>query len=88
MKTIELSQVAALTPHVQPGSYEPVVLTQNGRTVAAILPSDEQGVESMLLSLSPHFKAILDRSQHRLEAEGGLSAAEVRARLGLPAKTS
>ena len=33
MKTIELSQVAALTPHVQPGNQEPVILIQNGHTV-------------------------------------------------------
>ena len=86
MKTIELSEVAALTPHVQPGNQEPVILIQNGHTVAAILPADEQGVESMLLSLNPQFQAVLERSQKRFESEGGLSAAEVRARLGLPAK--
>lgn len=86
MKTIELSQVAALTPHVQPGNQEPVILIQNGQTVAAILPADEQGVESMLLSLNPKFQAVLERSQKRLESEGGLSPADVRARLGLPAK--
>jgi antitoxin (DNA-binding transcriptional repressor) of toxin-antitoxin stability system len=88
MKTIDLSEVTALAPHVQAGSQEPIVLTENGRTVAAILPSDEQGVESMLLSLSPQFKVILDRSQQRLDAEGGLSAADVRARLGIRAKQS
>ena len=88
MKTIELSQVAALTPHVQPGNQEPVILIQDGQTVAAILPADEQGVESMLLSLNPQFEAVLERSQKRLESEGGLPAAEVRARLGLPAKQS
>ena len=86
MKTIELAEVAALTPHVQPGNQEPVILLQNGHAVAAILPADEQGVESMLLSLNPKFQAVLERSQKRLESEGALSAAEVRTRLGLPAK--
>jgi PHD/YefM family antitoxin component YafN of YafNO toxin-antitoxin module len=88
MKTMEVSEVAALAPHVQPGNQEPVILLQNGQTVAAILPADEQSVESMLLSLNPRFQAILERSQKRFESEGGVSAADVRTRLGLPAKQS
>ena len=84
MKTIELSEVTALTPHVLPGSNEPVILTQNGKAIAAILPADEQDVENLLLSVNPNFQAILERSQKRLELEGGLSSAEVRRRLGLP----
>lgn len=88
MKTIELSEVAALTPHVQPGSHEPVILTRNGQTIAAILPADEHDVESLLLSINPQFQVILDRSQRRLESEGALSSAEVRRQLGLPAKDS
>ena len=88
MKTIELSEVSALAPHVQPGSHEPVILTQNGQTIAAILPADEQDVESFLLSINPQFQAVLERSERRLESEGGLSSAEVRGRLGLSAKES
>lgn len=88
MKTIELSEVAALTPHVQTGSREPIVLMQNGKTIAAIVPADDQDIESLLLSIHPQFQAILDRSQHRFQSEGGLSTAEVRSRLGLPAKGS
>ena len=89
MKTIELSEVSALAPHFQPGSHEPVILTENGHTIATILPADEQDVESLLLSINPQFQAILvDRSERHLESEGGLSSAEVRGRLGLPAKQS
>jgi hypothetical protein len=40
----------------------------------------------MLLSINPQFLAILERSQRRLEAEGGLSSDEVRKRLGLARK--
>ena len=88
MKTIDLSEVSALAPHVQPGSQEPVIVIENGKTVAAILPADEGDIESLLLSINPQFQAILERSQRRLESEGGLSSAEVRSRLGLPAKLS
>ena len=87
VKTIELSEVAALAPHVQAGNQDPVIVVQNGKTVAAIVPADDQGVESLLLSVNPQFQAILQRSQDRLESEGGLSSAEVRRRLGLPKKS-
>ena len=83
MKTIELSEVSALVPLVHAGSQEPVILMQNGQTIAAIVPADEQDVESLLLSINPQFQAILERSQQRLELEGGLSTDEVRKRLGL-----
>jgi hypothetical protein len=83
MKTIDLSEVAALAPHVQAGSHDPVIVVENGKTVAAILPANEHDVESLLLSINPQFQAILERSQKRLEVEGSLSSAEVRRRLGL-----
>ena len=65
-----------------------MILTENGYTIAAILPVDEQDVEILLLSINPQFQAILDRSERRLESQGGLSSAEVRGRLGLPVKDS
>jgi hypothetical protein len=49
MKSIELSEVAALTPHLQAGA-EPLFLTKNGHTVGAVVPATDDDVESMLLS--------------------------------------
>jgi len=86
MKTIELSEVSALAPHVQSGSREPVIVTQDGQAVAAVFPADEEDVENLLLSTNAQFQAILERSQRRLESEGGLSSADVRRRLGLPTR--
>ncbi len=86
MKTIELSEVSVLAPYVQPGSVEPVILTQAGQAVAAVLPANEQDIENLLLSTNADFQAILLRSQKRLESEGAVSSAEVRRQLGLPAK--
>jgi hypothetical protein len=82
MKTIELSEVPALTPHLEVGA-EPLFLTKNGHTVGAVVPANDEDVESMLLSSNPRFQEILHRSQERLESEGGLSSADVRRRLGL-----
>jgi hypothetical protein len=58
-------------------------LTQDGHTVAAVVPAADADVESLLLSVNPQFQAILKRSQDRLDAEGAISSAEVRRRLGL-----
>jgi hypothetical protein len=84
MKTIDVSQVSALVPFLQSGSDEPLFLTRQGETVAAIVPVDEAHVENLLLSINPKFQAILERSQKRLEAEGGLTGEEVRKQLNLP----
>jgi antitoxin (DNA-binding transcriptional repressor) of toxin-antitoxin stability system len=71
-------------PLVLAGSQEPVILTQNGQTVAAVVPGDEQDVESLLLSINPQFQTILERSEQRLNSEGAIASGEVRKRLGLP----
>lgn len=81
MKTIELSEVTALTPHLVPGSDEPIVVRSRGKTLAAIVPANEGDIESLLLSINPQFQKILERSEERLKMEGPLSAAEVRRRL-------
>ena len=86
MKAIEISEVSALAPHVQPGCSEPLLLTDHGRVVATVVPADEDDAQSMLLSINPTFGAILERSRRRLESEGGLSSDEVRKVLGVPAK--
>ena len=84
MKTIELSQIAMLAPFLQSGTQEPLFVTQNGRTIAAITRADEDDAQSLLLSVHPEFQGILDRSQQRLESEGAVTSDDVRKRLGLP----
>jgi len=84
MKSIDLSSVSALEPYVQPGAREPILLTSRGQTLAAVVPvANEDDLEDLMLSRSAEFDAILQRSQERLEQEGGLSSDEVRRRLGL-----
>lgn len=83
MKTIELGDVAALSPFVRPGSQSPVLLTEHGEARAAVVPLGTDEAEQLLLSLSPEFQAILQRSEKRLASEGGLTSDQVRQRLGL-----
>jgi hypothetical protein len=84
MKSIDISQVAALAPLLTAGDEEPLFLTRNGETVAAIVPASEQDMESLLLSVNQKFQVLLERAEQRLQTEGGLTADQVRKRLVLP----
>ncbi len=84
MKSIDLADVTALGPFLATGSTEPVLVQSQGETIAAVVPvASDDDLEDLILSRSPEFAAILQRSQQRLEREGGLSSDEVRRRLGL-----
>jgi hypothetical protein len=84
MKSIDLSDVSALSPFLRTEANEPLFVTENGHTVAAVVPVNEDDVEDLLLSINPQFQAILEKSQRRMETEGSLTSQEVRSRLGLP----
>jgi hypothetical protein len=84
MKSIELNDINALTPFVQPGSTEPILVTSDGQTVAAVVPlANVEDLEDLVCSRSAQLDAILQRSQQRLEQEGPIGPDEVRRRLGL-----
>lgn len=84
MKSIDLADITALEPYIQPGSTEPVLVKSQGQTVAAVIPvASAEDLEDLVLARSPQFEGILQRSQQRLEQEGGLNSDEVRRRLGL-----
>jgi antitoxin (DNA-binding transcriptional repressor) of toxin-antitoxin stability system len=84
MKSIDLADAPILQPLIQPGNSEPILVTSGGRTIAAVVPmTNDDDLEDIALSRSPAFNAILNRSQERLESEGGLTPDEVRRRLGL-----
>lgn len=84
MRTIEMSQAtASLADFAGEVSNEPVIVTTNGKPVAALLSIDDVDVESLSLSSNPEFLAMLAASRARLKAEGGISSQEMRRKLGL-----
>jgi antitoxin (DNA-binding transcriptional repressor) of toxin-antitoxin stability system len=84
MKTLEMAKATApLAEYVQDLSKEPVILTVGGRPVAALVPIENADLETVTLSTHPQFLALIERSRARQKAEGGLSSAEMRQRLGL-----
>ena len=63
--------------------FEPFIITKRGKAVAAVLPLEGVDLESVELSLSPKFWAILERSRQRLKAEGGIPLEEIEREFGL-----
>jgi len=54
-----------------------------GKPVAAVIPIRNTDGETVSLSTNRKFLAIVEHSRYRLKKEGGISAKELRHRLGL-----
>jgi antitoxin (DNA-binding transcriptional repressor) of toxin-antitoxin stability system len=79
MKRISLAEVdAQLSSYVEECRREgPIVLTEDGRAIAVLLaPLDEEDLERLVLSHSPRFQAVLERSRQSIETGKGLSREE------------
>lgn len=88
MKTLEISKATApLAEYARDVSKEPVILTVGGRPVAVLVSIENADLETVTLSTHPQFLALIERSRARQKAEGGISSAEVRRRLGLKQTT-
>ncbi len=84
MKVVEITKAtASLARYAREVAAEPVVVTARGRPVAALVSIGDEDLESTSLARNPQFLAILERSWRRLRAEGGLSTAQMRRRLGM-----
>lgn len=84
MRKIPLSKaIAPLAEYVQQVGEEPVILTDRGRPVAALLSLENADWETVTLSTHPGFLALVERSRTRQRAKGGISPADMRRRLGL-----
>jgi len=84
MRTIETtSATGSLVEYARDLNGEPIILTDRGKPIAALLPIENADMETISLSANPKFLAIIERSRARQEAEGGISSDEMRRRLGL-----
>jgi len=88
MKTLELVQATApLVEYARQLSREPVILTVDGKPVAALMSIEDTDWETVALSTHPQFLALIERSRARQKAEGGISSTEMRRRLRLEKTT-
>jgi len=58
-------------------------VVKHGKPFAAVVPIRNADEETVALSTNRKFLKIIDRSRSRLKKEGGISASELRRRLGL-----
>ena len=88
MKTVEMAKATApLAEYAREVSKEPLILTVKGKPTAALVPIENADIETAALSTNPQFIALIERSRARHKAEGGISSAEMRRRLGLKKRT-
>jgi len=74
MKIASLADVkAGLSAYVKASSQSPVVITRNGKAVAAIIPiDDEQDLERLMLGYSPKLKVILSTARQGIRSGQGI----------------
>jgi prevent-host-death family protein len=74
MKIASLAEVKAkLSAYVKASGKSPVVITRNGKAVAAIVAlEDEDDLERFLLAHSPKLRQILSAARARLSAGKGI----------------
>jgi antitoxin (DNA-binding transcriptional repressor) of toxin-antitoxin stability system len=84
MKVLEkVDATAPLAEYTADLDKEPVIITSNGKPIAALVPLDNMDLETVSLSTNPKFLELIERSRSRHRAQGGISSDEMRRRLGL-----
>ena len=63
----------------------PVIVTHQGRPVAALVPIENADLETVSLSTDRQFLDLIERSRCRARSEGGISSDEMRRRFEAPA---
>ncbi len=82
MKTVDVTHATnSLESYARELGEEPLVLTEGGRAIAALVPVDDDDVVSMKLSLSPMFQTIIDRARAEYRTGASVSAEEARREL-------
>jgi antitoxin (DNA-binding transcriptional repressor) of toxin-antitoxin stability system len=84
MRNIEVTQAnETLGQSVRDLSGEPLVVTEAGVPIAALVPIDDLDLESLSLASNPRFLAIIEEARAQCRQGSGLSTEEVRRELGL-----
>jgi prevent-host-death family protein len=83
MKIASLAEIKnKLSFYVNSARESPVIITRNGKPVAAIITiQDEDDLDSLMLAHSPRFQKLLADADERIRSTGGIPLAEVKRRL-------
>ncbi len=89
MKTLEMARATApLADYARDVRKEPLIVTRRGRPVAALMPIENADRETVTLSMSSQFLALIERSRRRHKTEGGISGEEMRRRVGVSSRAA
>ena len=81
MKTLEISKATeSLAVYAKRANHEPIIITQKGKPVAALVPIENSDLETVTVSTDRKFLALIERSRARQKAEGGIASKELRRR--------
>jgi prevent-host-death family protein len=81
MKIVEKADAtASLAEYATQIDTGPVIITDQGRPVAALVPLENTDMETVALSSNRQFIDLIERSRARVQAEGGISSEEMRRR--------
>lgn len=74
MKTASVAALKAhLNDYLEQSQQGPVIVTRSGKPVAALVAlTDNDELERLMLSQSPKFRAIVERSCRQIEETGGI----------------
>jgi len=82
MRTVEIEDakdgLGQYAAHVVDG---PLVITDHGQPVAALVSIDNADMETVSIGTNPRFIELIQRSRSRQAEEGGISGSEMRRRL-------
>lgn len=79
VKKVEvIDATESLAAYVRQADAGPVVVTDEGRPVAALIVLENTDLETVALSTDPEFLELIQNSRARHVREGGLSSTEMR----------
>lgn len=89
MKTVEITDARkGLGEYAAHIAEDAVVVTDHGRPVAALVSVENADMETVSLSTNPRFIQLIERSRASHVAQGGISSADMRHRLGIDTEQS
>lgn len=83
MKVIRIEDAKKSLAEYAAASKEAVVVTSNGKPIAALMPLEDADMETISLSTNPKFLRIIERSRKRQREEGSISSDQMRRRRGI-----
>ena len=83
MKKVELTSPSASEQAIRDGRIEEVIVVDNGRPVALVVPFDEDDMEWYAREHDPEFIQSIARAREQVKAKQTVSENELKSRLGL-----